>query len=490
MSSRPAPSGVTKPGQSLRTVLAVPTTPLAASLAASRATLLCVLSVTGYFALQSALRLASGPGLEFDEAEALWYARTLQAGYNAQPPLYFWLQNLALKLPLPPIAALVLMKNAIFAAAVLAVFFLCRRIDRSAAPAAMLSLGLLPEIVWEMQRDRTHTVLLLLLSVLATLAMLQARRNPANKTAAQTGLLFGLGILSKPNFAFLAGGLIVAAWPTSRRTLPRLGTRHIGLVLAVALAIVAPWAIWAATHPELAGASLHKLRLSGESALLRRLDGVGSFATALVALLGAAGLVLGTLWATLRPGPVRDDTSRYLILAALASLGLALATVLVAGASQTQSRWLLPLVFLLPPLVTMHLWRQMTPQAARRLTAGLALPWLVVLVALPFANRSAVRQADFAGFDSALPAGLPLVSSQTILLGNLVNIASARPLYLLAAGSAAPDAGTEVVLIEPKGGLADAARMGYVIAQDSLRTIEVTHGTQTRRYDMATALTP
>lgn len=46
----------------------------------------------GYFLVQVAIRLAFGPALELDEAEAFFYARHLSIGYSAQPPLYFWLQ--------------------------------------------------------------------------------------------------------------------------------------------------------------------------------------------------------------------------------------------------------------------------------------------------------------------------------------------------------------------------------------------------------------
>lgn len=466
-------------------IVPVRSAPLSHSLPLShRPTLIWVLLVAGYFSLQFTLRLHSAAGLEFDEAEALWYARSLQFGYNAQPPLYFWLQNLVLHLPLAPLTALALLKTTLFAAAILAVFAICRQIDAKAAPAAMLSLGLLPEIVWEMQRDRTHTVLLLLMAALGTLAALHNRRGATG--GLRLGVVLGLGLLSKPNFAFYALGLLLA----SRRVLKRPTPAQALIALVTALAIAAPWAIWALAHPDLAGGSLHKLALAVENPLMRRLTGLGNFAIALFGMLGLATLVLGSLWAIVRPGPITQGSPRLILLAALGSVLLFLSAVLVAGAAQTQSRWLLPLVFLLPPILTLHLSRHMSPKAARSLTAGLALPWLVVLLALPLANRSAPRQMDFAALEAALPQGMAAASTQTILLGNLVNLGTDRPLYLVAPGAAAPPEGTAVILVDTKAGLALAQALGYALSQDSLRSLTLTHGTQGRTFWTVLATAP
>lgn len=456
------------------------------SLPPHRTTLFWVALVIAYFAVQFALRLHSSAGLEFDEAEALWYARSLQFGYNAQPPLYFWLQNLVFHLPLAPLTALALLKTTIFAAAILAVFAIFRQIDAKAAPAAMLSLGLLPEVVWEMQRDRTHTVLLLLLAAIGMLRILRSQHESHGKGGASLGAILGLGLLSKPNFGFFALGLVFA----SRRLLRRPSAPQILLALAVALGIAAPWVLWAMTHPDLAGSSMHKLALAAENPFLRRLTGLGNFAIALLAMLGLAALVLGPIWARLRPGPIPQDGARIILLTALASVTLFLLAVLVSGASQTQSRWLLPMVFLLPPVVTLHLHQRLSPAAAKRLTACLALPWLVVLVALPLANRTSTRQMDFAALDATLPHGIATASTQTLLLGNLVNLGTDRPLYLLAPGADAPASGTDVLLLDTKAGLAFARTLGYGLSQDSLRSLTVMDGTRARPLWTAIATAP
>lgn len=451
-----------------------------------RTALLWVALLIGYFAVQFTLRLHSATGLEFDEAEALWYARSLQFGYNAQPPLYFWLQNLVFHLPLAPLTALALLKTTIFAAAILAVFAIFRQIDAKAAPAAMLSLGLLPEVVWEMQRDRTHTVLLLLLAAIGMLRILRSQHESRRKGGAGLGAILGLGLLSKPNFGFFALGLLVA----SRRVLQRPTASQFLLATAVALAIAAPWVIWALTHPDLAGSSMHKLALAADNPFGRRLTGLGNFALALLAMLGLAALVLGPIWARVRPGPITHDGARIILQTALASVVLFLMAVLVSGASQTQSRWLLPMVFLLPPVLTLHLHQRMSPASAKRMTACLALPWLVVLVALPLANRSATRQMDFAALDAALPPGVAAASTQTILLGNLVNLGTDRPLYLLAPGTDAPASGTDVLLVDTKAGLAFARTLGYGLSEDSLRSLTIMDGPRARPLWTAIATAP
>ncbi len=443
-------------------------------------------AVIAYFAVQTALRLAAGPSLEFDEAEALWFARSLAPGYNAQPPLYFWLQHGVFALFGPSIAALSVLKSTLFAATVLAVLALCRRIAPGIAPAAALSLGLLPEFVWDMQRDRTHTVLLVLMVALTALHLLRSLSAPRRSDALVLGLLVGLGILSKPNYLLFILGLVIAARTVSRRP------RNLSLVVSAAVAalIASPWVFWAQLHPDLAGASLGKFGLSTHLGLIgQRLAGAGNFARSLTVLLLLAGLVFAPIAFLGRKSTAQAHPDlRLLIRASLAGLAIAFAATLASGISQVQSRWLLPLVLLVPPAATLLFAQRLSPAFANRLTAAFAGIWIVVLVALPFANASALRHADFAAFDAQLPSGLPVVSPETLILGNLALAGSGRGLYSLTRGGDQPAAGTQVLLVTLRSDLARAAKLGYEIDADSVTPMLLVYGTGQRPYVAARAV--
>lgn len=378
--------------------------------------------ICGYFLVQMAVRLLTGPTLELDEAEAFWYARSLALGYGPQPPLYFWLQWGAFQLLGEGILALAAVKAAIFSVTGIAVFRLGRRLgfDTVASLAGVLSLGLLPEILWESQRALTHSVLVLCLSTLALLAAHRVLLAGRRRDYALLGLVMGLGILSKYNFAFTIIGIVAAlamapAW-RARREGGRL-MASLGLGFVVTLPLLA----YLYLSPERALASVHKLAIHGGWSVLVPLSYLQASAMAVLSLFALPILVLLPLALWKRAG-LGDLRLRFLRRCALGCLLALLAAGVLSGATAVQGRWLMPVLWPLAMALTLALAVRLGPAGRRNLILGLGALWLLAAAALPYANRvdPGYRNAQFAPLLAAIPAKAHVAVQSDWLRGNLI----------------------------------------------------------------------
>ena len=313
-----------------------------------------LLLLAGYFLLQWLLRINMGSGFELDESELLLFGQRLQLGYSASPPLYTWLQIPLLRLFGEGAAALALLKNLLLFLS----YAFCYCIGRSAglsverAGLAALSLLLLPQIGWESQRDLTNSVLVTTLSAAtlwALLALLNGRQSLAQY--ALLGLLFGLGVLAKYNFA-----LLVLVATVSLATLqPRLVWRPAALLtLLICGATLAPFLLWFIDNAALAGSDAHRLETGLASYWGGVLSGLGSLAisyAAFCALLLLALLVSFRPWRQPVFSPVagsRPAAVKFLRRMLWITPLLLILIVFLNGGVAYRDRYLLPLLFYIP----------------------------------------------------------------------------------------------------------------------------------------------
>lgn len=452
-----------------------------------------LVALAGYFTLQVILRLISGSGLEYDEAEAFWFSQHLSIGYGTQPPLYFWLQHglfLVLGAGLP---ALALLKAGLFAGAL----WMAGRIGQRLAPDlplaatfSILILALVPEILWEMQRDRTHTTLVMLVALVTLKHMLAMRSSARRLDFALLGLLLGLGVLSKHNFLLLPVGLVLGAlWDRARRGRPDpiLSLQGWLICLAVALPLVAPWAVWFLTHPDQSSAGLQKLQLADGPGLAVAAKGLAAWAVAVLSALGLPGLVYGITALALHRGgrslPALGDDARVLLRGAIIALTLALIGVLAADATAVASRWLVPLCLPILLVGGLQLWSALGWPARRGFAGGLAALWLILPLPLYIANLDAPRRTDFSALLAALPPGQPILSTDAFILGNLQRMGSAPPLFLAFAPNRPPQ-GTRVTLVSRGNDLGRLARaLGDGTAADHRSKLALHQGAAKRSYE-------
>jgi len=434
----------------------------------------------GYLLLQVVIRLLVGPALELDEAEALWFARDLRPGYNAQPPLYFWLQWGFFQVFGEGIAALALLKAALLWAAMAALFlWLAGKVPVVQAGVAVLALGLLPQVVWEAQRALTHSVLVFVMAVGFVVAFDRMLRRGGWGDVVTLGVVTGLGVISKYNFALVPAGFLL--WATVSREGRRADWRRIGIAMAIAAVIVAPVAGWALMNREVAAGSLHKLGIAEAGFLRARAEGVLSLVVGVLGFLGLALVALGGLWiARERRAAVRPEVVRYLAGGVAGAGVLLVAGVLIAGVTEVKDRWLLPVAWPLVPAAVLWLWPVLGARQRRGLGIGAALCWVVAMVALPWASLRdpGYRAADIAGLEAAIAAVDPMpgaiVSDLPWVLGNLALRGTEVPLVWaterVRAGVLVTAAGQGVALAEGLG-LVAGVPVEHAIARGARVTV-------------------
>jgi 4-amino-4-deoxy-L-arabinose transferase-like glycosyltransferase len=379
-----------------------------------------------YFALQAGIRIMAGGPLNIDEAEAYLWAQALDWGYGPQPPLYIWLQGAVFAVTGPGVAGLAVLKGVLLFGIFAGVFAMLRRWwPVPVAGLATLALFWLPELAWESQRIRTHNVLATLIAVLLALWCLRARGTPG--WAVGAGVLVGAGMLAKWNFALVAAGLAVALLGAPRGQRP--GWRALPVAALVAGAMLVPTLLWMRAHPDVALGSMHKL---GVGVDLGRAAKAGLFlqqlAGSLVNLLALPVLVVGGVALVLRvwrgtpagvAGAAARGGMRVILLAAGVSLVLLLLAGLAAGMSQITTRWLLPLLVLVVPVVAGAVVARAGGRA-RAVWAGLAA---AMMVALPVAMvRELGGATALPGVEmGAIAAGLP---TDGVYVGNVTLVAN------------------------------------------------------------------
>ncbi|NNM06608.1 MAG: glycosyltransferase, partial [Gemmatimonadetes bacterium] len=278
--------------------------------------------------------------------------------YSGQPPLYAWIQHLAFGLFGRNLFSLALVKNGLLFLAYLFFWLTARRHwpDRpTLVSLTVLSWLLIPQVVWEAQRDLSHSVMVLTVSAATLYLVVRGLRswgcesNPGPGVAwyAVLGLLVGLGMLSKYNFVVFAGALSLALLSLPEGRALVLNPRIL-VGLGCALVVSAPHFAWAVDHWEVAVRSLSKVdAVAGNN----RIVGLGVLFLAVVSFLTPLWL----MWAGFFPGlfrraKARGDTltgrlaQRYLV-ALIAGLTVG---ILALGVGHVKERWMIPLLFVAP----------------------------------------------------------------------------------------------------------------------------------------------
>jgi len=320
--------------------------------AKTRATPAIAAAALGYFGLNALLLGLVTPTAEWDHAEQLILSQFPALGYNSQPPLYTWLVQALFALTGPSLPALLALKALLLTLLVTGVAVAARALGLPPAQqwVAVLGLALIPQIVWEDQRNFTHTVLVVAVAAWTLVAMLRLPRRPHWPGYLGLGFLLGLGMLSKYNFGFFALGLLAAAatLPAWRRVM--LSWRFVA-ALALAAAVFAPHGRWALGAPAAAGEGFQKLQMSAGVGWATLLD----LAAGLGAILGPLMLISALLLRRVAVPAQALPGCRLLWRTAGAVLVLAVVLLLASGARDIKEHWLQPMVFYAPLLLACHL---------------------------------------------------------------------------------------------------------------------------------------
>jgi len=373
-----------------------------------------------YFSINAIALFAVSGTADKDQAEQLILSQAFQLGYSSKPPLYTYIVKAVFYVTGPGLAPLLALKAvmlSLFAGSILALGKQFR-FTMQQQLVALASLVFIPQLIWESQRDLTHSVLVTTMVAATLLQFARIRHSPTTINYLALGALTGLGLISKYNYAMFLTALVLAASavPQYRSVLTQ---RRILAALPVALAIATPHMFWLVTNLELATGSVSKLHI-GDGNLVAGLASAAVAALAFLTPLLIFSLLLfsGPVKQELRE-KIRPADSRLLLNLLLATFIVVAVFVMATGAQQIKDRWYQPLLFYVPLIIAMLA----TPAPARlKWYLGLGVGFaLLVSVALPG------RTACAAFFDKYSRPNIPYPE----LLASMAE-PDRRPVYILA----------------------------------------------------------
>ncbi len=213
--------------------------------------------IAAYFFFQVIVRLLTTNTAVLDESEQIMLSQYFAWGYNAQPPLYTWLQIGFFKIFGITIIGLSLLKNSLLFVTYFFVYKIGMLVsqDKLKSVLGSLSLILIPQISWESQVDQTHTVLLTTATVCTFFFYSQIILKKSQIiTFLFLGLSAAIGLLAKYNFVLVLIGLLGTALivPAFRKNFFQ---KKLWVSIIIIFAAVLPHSIWFMTHFDLATSS-------------------------------------------------------------------------------------------------------------------------------------------------------------------------------------------------------------------------------------------
>ncbi|RUL96761.1 ArnT family glycosyltransferase [Rhizobium chutanense] len=356
--------------------------------------------LAAYFALQVGVRLATSHSLDLDEAEQVFRSQWLAAGYGPQPPFYNWLQYTVFQITGVSLAALSVVKNLLLFISYLLYGLTARLVLRDKALVAIATLGLLtiPQMVFEMQRDLTHTVAVFFSASIFFYGFIRSLKQPSLASYLIAGIGIGFGLLAKYNFAILPAAALIAALADARLR-PRIFERRLALTAAVALIITLPHLFWLKDNLDFATArTLEKMTASDNASYPMQVAmGVSSLALAVISFAGLTVAVFATVFGKkLRSAlAAQSEWTRLLERMMLVFLTGILLLIVFGGAAGIKDRWLVPMLFIVPLYFCLKIEAagEETDKAFRRFMPIVT----VIMIGVPAALYGSVATARFSG---------------------------------------------------------------------------------------------
>lgn len=393
-----------------------------------------------YFLLQLAARLLVSPGLELDEAEQLILTQQMSLGYGSQPPLYTWLLGGVFGLFGVNIFSLALLKNLLLFTTYLLIYRSARELgySREVSAAAMLSLFLLPQIVWESQRDLTHSVLATTMVAATIFSWLRLQKHPTTVYYLLAGLCWGGGLLAKYNFGiFLVSLLAASATMPEYRSL--LANRRMFLSIAGMMAVLSPHLFWVFNNLQTTLSQSGKFQQAAKAGYFASISmGTGNLVMAGLAfslpllLVYAVIFLRGRQQITLK-SQGGGAANTLLIRSVGAALIICVLMVVLFKVTVFKDRWMQPVLFFLPlallpwmdtPFASGggRLLRSLSVVVAVVVLLGLGLrPYLAPLVGSTTRFNLPYRELA-AGLKNRMD-GVEMVAAQNRLIGGNLRLA-------------------------------------------------------------------
>ncbi|WP_456386321.1 glycosyltransferase family 39 protein [Desulfolithobacter sp.] len=338
-----------------------------------------------YFLAHLFLRLASNNTLTIDESEQMLVSQYFSLGYNAQPPLYTWIQILFFRIFGQSILAIALLKNLFLYLLYIFTWLSAREIsrDRLVATLSALSLILLFQIAWVAQIDQIHSAAVTTTGAAALYFFLRLVNHGRAVDYLIFGLVAGCGLLFKYNFLLLllAMGLTCLSMAELR---PRILTRKVFLALGPIILIILPHTLWFIQHTGLAtGETIQRMNMDDIGHPVQdRLRGMADLLKASLAFVSPFWLVFLLLFRK-GLGPSRYPRSKILGSILIWTVVLLVLIIMASGISNIKERWLQPYLFFFPLWCLLHVHKSELRTRATKLAATAAVFMSLVLLVIP-----------------------------------------------------------------------------------------------------------
>jgi hypothetical protein len=305
-----------------------------------------------YLAVLFVLRITLFPGASEDDAETLFLSQSLEGGYKpGQPPLYIWLAYGLTQAFGPALPVIVALKFACLGAIYLLTHRLARLFASDGVWAALAGLSVLGiyYLSWDAVLNYSQTVLLaaLVLAFVHALVRIAAKPRPDFGAFIWLGSIAGAGVMTKYNFAVLAGAVLTAAvFDSDLRGKLRSGG---GLFAAlIAIAIAGPHIIWVLDGNVQIASLAHSVPAPSGSALVTRMEGLADMVVAIISVLSPLLILLILFFprAAWRTGDTDEARLRWRRLCERAFwflLALVAMAVLVSGVGEVRNHWFIVL---------------------------------------------------------------------------------------------------------------------------------------------------
>ena len=339
-----------------------------------------------YFIAHLVLRVWSSNTLTIDESEQMLLSQCFSLGYNAQPPLYTWIQIFFFNIFGPTVFSIALLRHLFLFLLYLFVYLSAKEITRDKTMSALCSVSmvLLHPIGWAAQVDQIHSVAVTTAAAATLYGFLRITRNGQVTDYLLLGIAVGCGVLFKYNFVLLAAAMLIvgALSPELRK---HLLTPKLLLTVVLALVLVMPHTLWFFTHMDLAtGETLYRMRVDpdGHGQLWITMYGVFEFVVAVISFTTPFWIIFLVLFGRhLQPGS--HPQTRWLSHIMVTILIMVLVIVIGSETTNVKDRWLQPYLFFFPLWAFLYV----NPDALRRRApamAGLvAVVMLVIFIIIP-----------------------------------------------------------------------------------------------------------
>ena len=320
---------------------------------------------------------------DLDQAEQLILSQALQLGYGAQPPLYTYVVSFIFSLTGPGIAPLLGLKVLLLSFLIGTLISLGIQFKFTIRQhlIAMLGVVFIPQIIWESQRDLTHSVLATTIAAGTLLQVVRTQRSPVITNYIVLGLLIGLGLISKYNYAIFLASLIFSILSVPSYRLILTNSRVLAAIF-VLIVVSTPHIFWAISNFGIATSSAHKLQ-SGTGDLFSGLTHVAFSALSfLTPLWFFSTFIISSVLKKHILETAKTDDGRLLINLLLMTIIIIVLFVISSGVQQLKSRWFQPLLFYAPITVALFATRMQARLSYWYFSSAIVFA-ILVSVALP-----------------------------------------------------------------------------------------------------------